>query len=240
MAQEQAGEGRWFYFSMAVLSAAIIFAGFAPSYYLKNVFQAPPPLSPLTSLHGIVFTAWTLLSVLQTGLIAVNRPGLHRNLGILGAVLFGVVIAVGVTTAIVAGQLGHVPPGAPPPLVFMALPLVAMTGVTILVLIALANRSRPGVHKRLMLAGFFLMTAPALHRLSLGAGYVEAGTWVSLIGPDLLLLGAALYDLVSRRRIHPAYLCSALIYAALNVAVIWAFSSPSWLAFATRLVGGSS
>jgi hypothetical protein len=240
MVREQAGEDRWFYFSMAVLSAVIIFAGFAPSYYLKSVFQAPPPLSPLTSLHGIVFTAWTLLFVLQTGLIAVNRPGLHRTLGILGAVLFGVVIAVGVTTSIVAAQLGHVPPGAPAPLAFMALPLAAMAGVTVLVLIALANRARPGVHKRLMLAGFFLMTAPALHRLSLGAGYVEAGTFVSLAGPDLLLLIAALYDFVSHRRIHPAYLWSALLFAVLNAAVIWAFSSSSWLAFASWLAGGSS
>jgi hypothetical protein len=81
------------------------------------------------------------------------------------------------------------------------------------------------------------MTAPALHRLSLGAGYVEAGTFVSLAGPDLLLLGAVIRDLIVHRRVHPAYLFSAATFAVMNVAVIWAFSSAAWLSFATSLAG---
>jgi hypothetical protein len=49
--------GARFYFTMALVSAAVIFAGFAPSFYLKSLIHAPPPLSALTVTHGLVFTA---------------------------------------------------------------------------------------------------------------------------------------------------------------------------------------
>ena len=59
---------------------------------------------------------------------------MHVKLGIAGAVLAGIIIALGVYTGIVAGKLGHAPPGAPPPIPFMAgsiKPIVACSIVAV-------------------------------------------------------------------------------------------------------------
>jgi hypothetical protein len=54
---------------MALAIGAIVFAGFAPTYYLRPYFH-PEPLSPLLHVHGLVFTAWIArlsLSLLRYG-----------------------------------------------------------------------------------------------------------------------------------------------------------------------------
>jgi hypothetical protein len=226
MAYEQADQDRRLYLTMAIISTAIIFAGFAPSFYLKSILHAPPPLSPLTILHGVVYS------------VGYSSPARHRQLGVLGAVLFGAVVCVGMSTAITAGKLGHAPPGAPEPLVFMALPVIAIAVLCLIVLFALGYRARSDVHRRLMLASYFMMTAPALHRIAIGAGQIPAGLWVSLLGPDLLLLAAIAWDFRANRRLHPAYGWSLAAFAFQNAAVLWAFSSPAWLPIATWLTQG--
>jgi len=224
-----------FYFAMALLSTAIIVAGFAPSFYLKSVIHAPPPLSFLSTTHGLVFTAWMLLFVVQSGLIVANRPAPHRQLGILGALLFGAMISLGYSTAITAGRLAHAPPGAPPPLVFMALPLLALTGAAVLVAAALWNRRRSDWHKRLMLASMLVMTGPGSGRLAIPMGLAPEGTAISLGVADLLLAAAIAYDYSRSKRLHPAYLAAAAIFAVTNIGVFWAFASPLWTSLAKAI-----
>ncbi len=175
---------------MAVVSALVIFLGFAPSFYLKSIIHAPPPLSALTIVHGTVFTAWVVLFVVQSALIGFGNPALHRQLGVLGAVLFGAVLTLGLSTAITAGRLGHAPPGAPAPLAFMALPVIDIVGAATLFLLALANRSRFEFHKRLMLASLLaITTSPGTARIAMAAGQFAAATWISLVVMDLLARG---------------------------------------------------
>jgi hypothetical protein len=228
--------GAGFYFAMALLSTAIILVGFAPSFYLKSVIHAPPPLSCLTVTHGVVFTAWMVLFVVQSGLIAAKRRAPHRQLGILGALLFGAMISLGYSTAITAGRLGHAPPGAPPPLAFMALPILVLTGAAALVVAALWNRRRPDWHKRLMLASIFVMTGPATGRLAIPVGFLaEQRTAISLALADLLLAIAIVYDVVQGKRIHAAYYVAASIFAVVNAGVFWAFGSPAWMSIAKMI-----
>src|SRR5690606_6343866 len=70
---------RAFFSSMAGLMALIAFAGFAPSYYLKAHFGAPPALTPLLHWHGAAFTLWMVLLITQTSLIASGRVGAVRR-----------------------------------------------------------------------------------------------------------------------------------------------------------------
>ncbi len=228
----------WFHFTMASISAAIIFLGFAPSFYLKSIIHAPPPLSPLTVTHGLVFTAWMLLFLSQSALIAFKQPAPHRQLGILGALLFGAMVSLGYSTAITAGQLGHVPPGAPPPLAFMALPLIGLTATLVLVAVALWNRRRSDWHKRLMSVSFFSMTGPGVGRLAIPMGLAEQGVLLSLILPEVLLAVAVAYDYQTYKRVHPAYWLAASVLAVTHLAVTWAFASPTWLAFASAVTAG--
>ena len=227
--------GAGFYFVMSLLTAAIIVLGFTPSFYLKSVIQAPPPLTLLTVTHGVVFTAWLALVVIQSGLIAARLRAPHRQLGMLGAILFGAMISVGFSTAITAGRLGHAPPGAPPALAFMALPLIAMSAAALMVAIALVNRRRSDWHKRLMLAAFISLTGPGVHRLAVGAGVVDQAINLVFIIGYALLAAAMVYDWRTSRRIHPAYHLAAVVFVATQVSVLWAFGSEAWLGFAKAI-----
>lgn len=227
-----------FYVIMAAVSALLIFAGFAPSFYLKPVIHAPPPLSMLTVVHGVVFTAWMILFVTQASLIATGRAALHRQLGMMGALLFGAMITLGFATAITAGRLGHVPPGAPAPLAFMALPLISFAVTGALVAAALWNRRRSAWHKRLMLAALFSMTGPGTGRLAIPLGFAEQGVWIAVVVSELLLAAAIAYDYMTHKRVHPAYWWSAGAFSFIHISLLWAFSSPDWLAFARAITGG--
>lgn len=227
-----------FYLTMAIVSAVIIFAGFAPSFYLKSVIHAPPPLSLLTIVHGTVFTAWVLLFLTQATLISADNIPLHRQLGIVGAVLFGVMLSLGCSVAITAGRLGHIPPGAPAPLYFMALPLMGITTTAILFVSALLNRRRSDWHKRLMLVTLFTLTAPGTGRIVIPLGLAPEGTWIALGVVEALLVVAMLYDWSKRRRVHRAYWYAGGLVVVLHVAVAWAFSSPVWLGFARAVTQG--
>lgn len=228
-----------FYLTMVLLSAAIIFIGFSPSFYLKSVLHAPPPLSMLTVWHGIVFTVWVAVVIAQATFIVTRRPALHRQLGILGVLLFGSMVTLGVWTAVIAAHLGHAPPGAPEPLAFLALPLMAITAAAILVALALWNRQRSAWHKRLMLASFFIMTGPATGRLAIPLGLAPWGSQIALLFAELLLVVSMGYDVRKHGRVHPAYWLAAVILLVTHVGVTWAFGSPApWMDFARAVAEG--
>jgi hypothetical protein len=227
-----------FFLTMAIVSALLIFAGFAPSFYLKAVIHAPtPPLTQLTIVHGVVFTAWVALFITQTSLIAADRIALHRQLGILGAILFGAMVSLGYSVAITAARLGHTPPMGPPPLAFLALPLLGITATLILIARALLNRRRSDWHKRLMLAAMFTLTPPGTARIMVPLGQAANATWIALGVFEALLVVAMLYDYRTHKRVHPAYWFSLALAVVLHVAVWWAFSSPVWLSFAKAITG---
>src|SRR5688572_2302009 len=168
----------------AVIALLFIFAGFAPTYYLKGVYGAPE-LSALKHVHGLVMTAWFTLFLVQVRLVATGRTAMHRQLGVAGIGVALLVVAVGTATGITAAKLGSAPIGVPP-LIFLALPLGEMVVFAVLVTTALLMRKRSAYHKRLMLLASLAMLTPAMARLPFE--FVKAG------GP---LMFFALTDLVT-------------------------------------------
>src|SRR3546814_2839696 len=69
--------------------------------------------------------------------------------------------------AVTGARLGHSPPGAPPPLVFLAVPLGDMLVFALLVGAALRFRRRSDIHKRLMLLGCVGLLTAAVARIPL-------------------------------------------------------------------------
>ena len=224
---------RWFYVCMSIAVVITVFAGFAPTYYLRPHFTAEP-LIPLLHLHGIVFTSWILLFVVQTTLVAAHRTDIHRRLGILGAVIAVLMILIGSTTAVIRAKLGASPVPGVPILSFLVIPLGDMFVFSILVGAGFFYRRRPDVHKRLMLLATISILAAAIARLPFA--------FIQQVGPlaffgltDAFVVFCVLYDLVTLRRIHRASALAGLFIIASHPLRMMLGGTHLWLSFATWL-----
>jgi hypothetical protein len=209
----------------AMLALAIVFAGFARTFFLKFLFHAPPPLSMLMIAHGIVMTSWFVLFIVQAQLVATGRLRLHRRLGIAGMALAVLVLVAGTTTAIVGARLGHSP--GPPPLVFLAIPLGDMLVFALLVGAAFLLRRRGDYHKRFMVLAFAGMLTAAVARIPGNGGIV-------LDFSETLLFCAACvaWDTWRERRLHPAFGWGFAVIAVSWPLRLWLSGTAGWLAFA--------
>jgi uncharacterized membrane protein YozB (DUF420 family) len=222
---------RWFFTVMAVAALLTVFIGFAPSYYLGYFFEAPPR-STLVHLHGIVFTSWILLFLTQTSLIAARRADLHRRLGVAGGVLAVLMLVVGYLTAVEAARLGVTPPGGPPPLAFLSVPIGTLVVFAILVGSGLYNRRRSEIHKRLMLLATIALLTPAIARMRFIG---EGGPPVAITGTCLFVVACLIYDRAAHGRVHPAFLWGGL-FVMLSLPFRFAIGRTSaWHSFAEWL-----
>lgn len=221
---------RLFYIGMALLVVATVFAGFAPTYYLRPYFVTAP-LPRLLHLHGIIFTSWILLFLIQTTLVAAHRVDIHRRLGILGGVIASLMVVVGTLTAIIRAKQGAAPPGVPP-LSFLTVPFVDMLVFPILVGAGFYFRRRADIHKRLMLLATISILAAAVARLP----YVLSGGPLAFFGlTDLFILVCVIYDLTSRGRVHRATLWGGLFIIVSQSLRLIVGGTQAWITFATWL-----
>jgi hypothetical protein len=219
---------------VSIIAALVVFAGFFRTYYLKAALGTPV-LPVLLHIHGIVMTLWFTLFIVQVRLVAIRRTDLHRSVGVVGALLATLVVVVGAATAIAGAKRGYTPPSGPPPLVFLAIPLVDLLVFAALVTTALLLRHRSDIHRRLMpLAALSLLT-PAISRIPLDV--IQAGGILLYLGlTDLLVLGCVAFDTVKNRRLHPASGWAAgLIIASQPLRLLLAGTSV-WMQFAKWLV----
>ena len=234
---------RKFFPGMAFAVAIVVFVGFAPSYYLKpftHVTHYPtglpvsPSLALLVHVHAMVFSAWILLFVAQTTLVAAGRTDLHRRLGVAGAILAPVMIVLGVMTAVRGARDGWNPGGPyPDALAFMVVGLADLLVFSVFVAAGLYYRRRPEMHKRLMLlatVGGFMW--PAITRMPFVAG--RPLLMFGLLGA--LVFAPTLRDLLLRSRIHPvSFWGGLLILAAFPIRVAIGLT-PAWHAVAAWLI----
>ena len=223
-------------YTLAALTALlVVLAGFARTYYLKLAFGTPS-LPLLLHAHGLVMTAWFVLFMVQARLVAGGRTGLHRRLGIFGAVLAMAVLVLGTTVAINGARLGHVPPNAPPPLVFLAVPLGDMAVFAILVGSALWFRRRSDIHKRLMLLSCVGLLTAAIARIPL-PWFQQGGIVAFFLVTIVLVLACVSWDTIVHRRLHPAFGWGAAL-----IVVSWPLrlaltQTPQWHSFAQWVAG---
>ena len=142
-------------------------------------------------------------------------------------------IVVGTATALQLAFRGGAPPGVDPR-AFLAIPLGDMLVFAILLTAALWLRRNKETHKRLMILAYTAILVAAVARfpgvLPLGPLWFFGLTFF----PVLAISGT--YDLVTRGRIHPAYLWGGGLLI-LSVPVRLAISSThAWLSFASKLI----
>ena len=228
---------RRFFTGMALAAMLTVFAGFAPSYYLKAVMGRPSvsglqTLPPLLHLHGFAFTSWIVLFLVQARLVATRRIGVHRRLGYAAVILAAAMVVVGSAAAIDSARRGASPPGGPPPLVFLAIPFADMVVFAMLVGAGVWFRGRADVHKRLMLTSTISILTPAIARLP---GILAAGPLAFFALTDLFVVACLLYDKVTRGRVHPAFWWGGGMLLVSQIGRLAISGTAVWLAFATWL-----
>lgn len=213
---------RWFFPGMAALMIATSVAGFAPA--ILNPASRRAPLSPLAAVHGLVFFAWQILFLVQT-LLVKRRIAWHRRLGLASVFLLASMIPLGCLTTVTMMRRGFDLSGdqkiEPHPLAGHFDPLGAsifnfgyLFTFTVLAVAAIGFRSRPAIHKRLMLfANIELLGAPIAHLL----GHIDMLTGpMIMISLSLFLLIAAARDHAVEKRIHPLTVTLAILLLVLQ------------------------
>jgi hypothetical protein len=219
--------------------AVTVFAGFGPSYY-SGAFRSGPlstisggPITLLVHAHGLLFTAWVLLFVVQTALVAQHKVAVHRRLGIGGGVLAALMVVAGTLTALKTAARGAAPT-SPDPLSFLVIPLTDMVLFSSFVIAALRQRKNREAHKRLMLLAYVSIIVAAVARLP---GLLTLGP-PAFFGLGLsFMVAGVVYDVVTRGRVHPVYIWggSALVLSVpLRLALA---NTAAWQAFAAAIVG---
>jgi MFS family permease len=207
-----------FFVSMAVAIAATVVIAFTTSFLRTDL--ATKLDSTWVQAHVTTFGAWILLFFAQTVLIASHRADIHRRVGIFGAGLAGVMIALTVGAALGAFWTSQPRPGFEA-LVYFTAPHVDMIAFTIFVTAGLLLRNRPDTHKRLMLLATISLLDAVSERLPvIGHG----GKYAHFAVQDMFVMAGIVYDLVSRERINPAYIWGGFIILLLPPAAVVIFT----------------
>jgi hypothetical protein len=228
-----------FFLTMALAMATAVFAGFARTFYLRPWFpEVAAPAEPVFMVHGLVFTAWMLLLVVQSGLVASGRVRQHRALGIAGAGLAAAVVVLGVAGALVAaarpGGFMNVPV---PPLQFLLVPLLDMTLFATCVALAIAWRRFPQTHKRLMLLATVNMLTAAFARVPLEI--TLNNVLIAFVLSDLFIVALAVWDRLDLGRLHPVTVWMGGLIVLSQPLRLGLSETAAWQALAGWMVGAT-
>lgn len=151
----------------------------------------PSNREPRFIIHGLFALVWFTLLAVQPNLIATGNVKLHRKLGVLGAIAAaGLVLTTGYLQTLHyfrnEGLSG-----------LALINSIMAAAFAVCVSFAIANRSRPELHKRLMMIGTFLILEPLASRAAGHLGLSPMSTvplvwlvlFLSLIVRDRIVLG---------------------------------------------------
>jgi FtsH-binding integral membrane protein len=233
---------RRFFTWMSVAMAAAAFAGFARTYFLAGFNDGPKPvITPSVHIHGALSTAWILLLIVQTRLIANGRRDLHKLMGLAGVVIGLGVLVMGIFIAIHSERRVHTVANADTladPYVFMIFPFTSVLMFAVFATFGVLKRNRPESHKRFMLLATASMIVPALARIVTQVTHnAVPGAIGALVLVNVFIIAMVVHDFQTRGRLHPVTLwagAAMVLSEPLRVAI--GFSAP-WQAFARMLMG---
>jgi len=239
--QERLASERKFYTRMALLLVFVVLLGFAPSFYLRGVvpsYPRPnPTLTPWVVLHGLVFTTWMALLIVQTQLIAARKHAVHMTLGKAGMLFAVLMIPVMYLTAVWQVSRANQPPFTDP-LTWTVVPLATILPFALLVWNGWEKRRDAPWHKRLMLcAAILVVMGPSLSRLPIAPPSVTGFTIQMMLG-FLLFVPLIVRDRRTLGHVHPATkvgISMAAVWVVFPLAVFW--GGLDWASVARHLPG---
>lgn len=234
---------RWdrnFFLLMVALIWLGILMGFVPEI-IRHTQMNKPAYPLVVHIHALVFVGWLLLLTTQLLLIRSGRVDIHKRLGVAGMVLAPLMVVLGLATSIIVDYLHFPTPQGDAP--FLAIQLADLVNFGTLATAALLLRGTPSAHKRLIIlatifisdAGFARWWGGAIEH-AVGDGFWQ--DWLQDYVSDFLLVAIfAAYDLITRGRLHSAFVAGAIFGLAVEVLAVWAYVSPWWKPVATHLIG---
>jgi hypothetical protein len=184
----------------------------------------------LLHIHGLVFTAWLVLLIVQSGLVRAHRVDLHKRLGIAGAMLAALLVLLGFGVAVNGARHGTSGDGMNA-LGFMVFPFGQVLLFAGFVGAGLWKRRQPELHRRFILLGTICLLTPAISRM------VDKRAVLALFLTSLFVVVAMIHDWKSRRRIHPVYIWGGLLLLLSGPSRAALGHSEAWQSFARFLVG---
>jgi cation transporter-like permease len=208
---------------------------------VEHIQKHEPAYSLIVHFHAAAFVGWLVLLTVQILLIRRQRHDLHMQLGIAAMVLAAIMIVIGPATAIVVQRAQFGTPDSDP--AFFAIQFLDIVAFAGLVIAAFLQRGNSPAHKRLMLLATLMISDAGFARWLGGPLHGVFGDSLLPYMPnlylanDLLILGLGAYDLITRRRLHPAYIAGVLWIAANQLTVGYLYHAPWWKVFTTHLIG---
>jgi hypothetical protein len=238
---EQLSAERKFYSRMALFLMALMFIGFAPSFYLRDIVPAyprpNPTLPPAVLLHGAIFTLWMLAVVAQTQLISARRVELHMKLGAMTVLLAIALIPIRYLTAVWQVARANQAPFTDP-LTWTIVPLAVIIPFAIMIWQGWAHRRNAQWHKRAMISAAILIVAgPSIGRLPVAPPTLVGFTFQFLLGL-VLFVPLFVWDRRTQGRVHPAtWLGFAMLAISIFIPLAVFWTGADWASVAARLPG---
>lgn len=242
---EKMDRSRFFYTFASITLLVMTFIGFKLFYLQGQAFPGRPLTPPIRTLlitHGVLMTAWMLLSVVQPLLVATGNKRIHMRLGIFASALAVAIVVVGYLTAVNAARVN------PPDLKlfgldqkrFLTVPLMGVVTFAGFVLVGIANRRRPEVHRPMMFMASLSVVAAAMGRMpALNNWY--AGTqlehWFSAFLTTIVLGGLLLAIKCALERRFDRWFAGAFgVLAVICVVTSLMAKTDGWMQLATILI----
>jgi hypothetical protein len=240
---ERRSAERKFYSRMALFLVALVFLGFAPSFYLRDIvpsFPRPnPTLPPSVLLHGGLFTLWMLVFVAQTQLVSAGRLEVHMKLGKASMFLALAIIPMMYLASVWQVARANQPPFIDP-LNWTAVPLAAIPAYAIMVWTGWRRRKQAQWHKRAMLcAAILVVMGPAVGRLPIAPPTLIGFTIQIMVGL-MLFVPLVIWDRRTIGSIHPATKLGVSVAAIASFVPILLMATGTWAPIAQHLPGVGS
>ncbi len=221
---------RLFFFIMALAIAATV----VPAFWLFHQAGFSSFGAPWwVHVHAVTFMGWVGFYLIQNTLILRGHVGQHQWLGRIGAVYVVWMVVVGLALTPTTLAFHRAPPFFTPAY-FLALDWTNIVVFASLITAALLNRHRSDWHKRLMLCATICVMAPAWGRLIVLAGHqMTAPINAAMLLPYIVV--GMVFDLITRRRIHPAWFWGVGALVAMAVVIPLLAAVPAFARFATSI-----
>jgi hypothetical protein len=161
---------RWYFSAAMALLFVLAFIGFHRFYLHGRAFpdrELTPPIRGQVIAHGLIMSAWMVMTLVQPLLIARKNHRLHMKLGWLGVALAAAVTVAGVKLSI--DSCAVMPPDmviwAMSPPQFMAVPFWVSVVFGSCVAVAVWKRRRPAIHRAMLLMGTLVAMSAAISRI---------------------------------------------------------------------------